>query len=72
MNLETQIYNFIRLHKNGVLISEIEQNLGINRMRIGFATNNLLHEGKLKKIDNKYFIILDEGRQSNFILRDDN
>ena len=57
MNLRSKVLNFINQNKAGVKISEMEIPLGENRMKLGFITKTLLLEGKIKKIDDRYFSI---------------
>ena len=53
--MEEQIQKFINEHSGGVMISEIENILKQSRLRIGYATRKLLNEGKVQKIDNRYY-----------------
>jgi len=55
LSLEDKVLNFINKHPKGVKVSEMEEPLGETRMKLGFASKNLLDEGKVQKIDNFYF-----------------
>ena len=55
MTLDEKILDFINKHPKGVKISEMEEPLGLTRMKLGFVAKNLLDEGKVQKIDNLYF-----------------
>ncbi|MEI6049042.1 MAG: hypothetical protein WCS03_09110 [Bacteroidota bacterium] len=55
MTLEEKIIDYINKHPNGVKISEMEEPLGVIRMKLGFAAKNLLNEGKVQKVENVYF-----------------
>ena len=57
MNLEDKVLKYIKEHPNGVRISDMEEPLGENRMKIGFVVNKLFDEGKVQKIDQMYFLI---------------
>lgn len=53
--MEELVQKFIYEHSGGVMISEIEEMLKQSRLRIGYVTKKLLNEGKVQKIDNRYF-----------------
>ncbi|MDO9633921.1 MAG: hypothetical protein Q7J05_02600 [Paludibacter sp.] len=57
MNLKSRVFNFINQNEGGVNIYEMEKPLGENRMKLGYVTKTLLEEGKIQKIDDKYYSI---------------
>jgi hypothetical protein len=67
--MEEQVQKFINEHSSGVMISEMENILKQSRLRIGYATRKLLNEGKVHKIDNRYYptsLSLQENETSNY------
>ncbi len=57
MNLKSKVLNFINQNDSGVKISDMEIPLGENRMKLGFVTKTLLLEGKIQKIEDRYYSI---------------
>lgn len=55
MSLEEKIITFINAHPEGVKVSEMEEPLGEQRMRIGYVSKKLMEQGKLTKLENAYF-----------------
>lgn len=55
--LEEKIIDYLKRHRKGVRVAEMEDPLGETRMKLGFVAKNLLDEGKIQKIDNNYFPI---------------
>lgn len=55
MSLEDKIIVFVNAHPEGVKVSEMEEPLGEQRMRIGYVCKKLLEEEKLTKFENAYF-----------------
>ena len=55
MSLEEKIITFVNAHPEGVKVSEMEEPLGEQRMRIGYVSKKLLEKGKLTKFENAYF-----------------
>lgn len=55
IRLDEKILNYIRLHREGVVISEMEKPLGENRMRLGYVVNKLLEEGAILKLHNTFY-----------------
>jgi len=53
--LEEKVLAFINKHPQGVKVSEMEEPLGEQRMKLGFTAKALLYEGKVQKMDNTYF-----------------
>jgi len=53
--MEELVKDFINQQPNGVKISEMEICLKQSRLRLGYVTRKLLNEGKVLKIENKYF-----------------
>ena len=54
-SLEEKVLDFINKHPQGVKVSEMEEPLGEQRMKLGFTAKALLYEGKVQKMDNTYF-----------------
>ncbi len=54
-SLEEKILDFLNAHPKGVKVSEMEEPLGEQRMRIGYVCKKLLEEGKITKLDHAYF-----------------
>jgi hypothetical protein len=54
--VEEKILEYVASHpKKGVKVGEMEGSLGINKMKLGKLSKELLEQGKLRKEDNKYF-----------------
>lgn len=53
--LEQKVLIFINNHPKGTKISDMEEPLGENRMKLGFAAKTLLDQDKVQKSDNLYF-----------------
>jgi len=53
--LGEKMMNYIALQKKGVTISEMENSLGVSRMKIGYVAKKLFEEGKLDREKNLYF-----------------
>jgi hypothetical protein len=53
--MEEIVQKFIYSQPNGVMLAEMEANLRQSRLRLGFVTRKLMDEGKIVKIENKYF-----------------
>ena len=53
--MEEIVQKFIYSQPNGVMIAEMEENLRQSRLRLGYVTRKLMNEGKIVKIENKYF-----------------
>lgn len=67
--MEELIEKFINEHTDGVMISEMEATLQQSRLRLGYVTKKLLNEGKVQKIDNRYYpapLTLQESETPNF------
>ena len=47
--------NYIATQNEGVTVSEMENSLGVSRMKIGYVAKKLLEDGKLDKDKNRYF-----------------
>lgn len=55
MDLEEKILGFIKSHREGVKVGDMETALGATRMRLGMVAKKLLDEGKVRKEENQYF-----------------
>lgn len=55
MSLEEKIITFVNAHPEGVKVSDMEEPLGEQRMRIGYVSKKLMEQGKLTKLENAYF-----------------
>jgi 5-bromo-4-chloroindolyl phosphate hydrolysis protein len=53
--MEEQVEKYINANTNGVKITEMEQTLQQSRLRLGYVTRKLLNEGKVKKVENRYY-----------------
>ena len=53
--MEEVVQSFINSQPEGVKISEMEEFLRQSRLRLGYVTRKLLNEGKVLKVDNKYY-----------------
>ncbi len=55
--LEDKVLAFINAHPNGVKVGDMEEPIGVTRMRLGVIGKNLFDTGKVKKVDKDYFPI---------------
>jgi len=55
MGLDEKILQFIKKHPKGVRVGDMEETLGVVRMRLGVIAKKLLEEGKIRKEENMYF-----------------
>lgn len=55
MGLDEKILQFIDKHPEGVRVGDMEETLGVVRMRLGVIAKKLLEEGKIRKEENMYF-----------------
>ena len=53
--MEELVVSLINSRPNGVKIVEMEKTLSQSRLRLGYITQKLVEEGKVIKIENKYF-----------------
>lgn len=53
--VEELVESLINSKPNGVKIVEMEQTLSQSRLRLGYITQKLVEEGKVIKIENKYY-----------------
>jgi hypothetical protein len=53
--MEEIVQSFINSQPNGVKIAEMEEYLRQSRLRLGYVTRKLLNEGKVMKVENKYY-----------------
>ena len=53
--MEEMIIRYIKSHLNGVRMTEMEESLQQSRLRLGYVASKLLQEGKIRKIDNRYY-----------------
>ena len=54
--LEEKILAYVASHpRKGVKVGEMEKPLGLNKLKLGKVSKELLKQGKLRKEDNKYF-----------------
>ena len=66
-SLEEKILDYLDAHPKGVKVSEMEEPLGEQRMRIGYVCKKLLEEGKIVKLDHAYFPLGKPGKLNNDI-----
>ena len=57
--MEELVEKYINSNSNGVQIAEMEQTLQQSRLRLGYVTRKLLNEGRVQKINNKYYPVSD-------------
>jgi len=55
MDLDEKMLQFIKKHPKGVRVGDMEETLGVVRMRLGVIAKKLLEEGKIRKEENMYF-----------------
>jgi len=55
MDLDEKILQFINKHPEGVMVGDMEETLGVVRMRLGVIAKKLLEEGKIRKEEKMYF-----------------
>ena len=55
MGLEEKVLEFIKGHSKGVKVGEMEEPLGVLRMRLGVVAKGLLEKGMVRKEENMYF-----------------
>ena len=55
MDLDEKILQFINKHPEGVMVGDMEETLGVARMRLGVIAKKLLEEGKIRKEEKMYF-----------------
>ena len=66
--MEELVQSLINSQPNGLKITEMEQTLRQSRLRLGYITRKLMNEGKIRKVDNRYYpvkenqLILQRGR----------
>lgn len=53
--LEQKVLDFINKHPGGVKISEMEEPLKQTRMKLGFIAKELFDNGKVLKVENRYY-----------------
>ena len=55
MSLKERVLEFIERHPKGVKVGDMEEPLGVLRMRLGVVAKGLLEKGKVIKEENLYF-----------------
>jgi len=55
ISLEDRVLEFIEKHPEGVKVGDMEEPLGVARMRLGVIAKTLLKEGKVRKEEKMYF-----------------
>jgi len=55
MGVEEKVLGFIKRHPKGVKVGDMEEPLGVTRMRLGVVAKGLLEKGKVRKEENMYF-----------------
>ena len=58
--MEEIVQWFINSQPNGVKIAEMEESLIQSRLRLGYVTRKLLNEGKVIKVENKYYPVANQ------------
>lgn len=54
-SLEDRVLEFIERHTEGIRVGDMEEPLGVPRMRLGVIAKTLLKEGKVRKEEKMYF-----------------
>lgn len=62
-NMEELVEKLINLRTDGVMMTEMEAILQRSRLRLGYVTRKLLNEGKISKIDNRYYPVMPTNHQ---------
>ena len=55
IGVEEKVLEFIKGHSKGVKVGEMEEPLGVLKMRLGLVAKGLLEKGMVRKEDNIYF-----------------
>jgi hypothetical protein len=55
--MEELIEKYINANAGGVKITEMEETLRQSRLRLGYVTRKLLNEGRVEKIENRYYAV---------------
>ena len=55
LSLEDRVLEFIERHPEGIRVGDMEEPLGVPRMRLGVIAKTLLKEGKVRKEEKMYF-----------------
>jgi len=55
IGLEEKVLGFIKRHPKGVEVGDMEEPLGVIRMRLGVVAKGLLEKGMVRKEENMYF-----------------
>ena len=55
IGLEEKVLGFIKRHPKGVKVGDMEEPLGVTRMRLGVIAKGLLEKGMVRKEENMYF-----------------
>jgi len=53
--MEELVEKYINSNSGGVKITEMEETLRQSRLRLGYVTRKLLNEGRVQKIEDRYF-----------------
>jgi len=64
--MEELVEKYINSNASGVKIAEMEETLQQSRLRLGYVTRKLLNEGRVQKIDNRYFPVNNDQRHQDF------
>jgi 5-bromo-4-chloroindolyl phosphate hydrolysis protein len=64
--MEDLVEKYINSNTYGVKIAEMEETLQQSRLRLGYVTRKLLNEGRVQKIENRYYPINNNHKQLNF------
>ena len=67
VKVERSVQNIINSRPNGVMLNELEEKLHLSRLLLGYITRKLQEEGKIVKMDGKYYPIHIETRMPFFI-----
>lgn len=53
--MEEMVIRYLKSHLDGVRMTEMEESLQQSRLRLGYVACKLLQEGKIKKVENRYY-----------------
>lgn len=64
--MEELVEKYINSNSGGVKITEMEETLRQSRLRLGYVTRKLLNEGRVQKIEDRYFPLNENQNQRKF------
>lgn len=58
--MEEIVQKYINSQPDGVKMAEMEETLRQSRLRLGYVTRKLQNEGKVIKVENKYYPVVEQ------------